>query len=71
LNSVEFIASNANGTSFYDEFVSVPISRTQWLQIRDGNKLTAFKFMIINILMAKKILRARISIETQRNCRTV
>ena len=36
LNSIEFVSSHANGVRFYDEFVNVPITRTQWMKIRDG-----------------------------------
>ena len=36
LNSIEFVGSNANGNSFFNEFISVPITHTQWLKIRDG-----------------------------------
>lgn len=36
LNSVEFVSPFANCTKFLNEFSSVPITRTQWLKIRDG-----------------------------------
>jgi hypothetical protein len=36
LNSIEFVSPFANGATFLDEFSSVPITRNQWLKIRDG-----------------------------------
>ncbi len=38
LNTIEFVSSFANGMSFYDEFNSVPITRTVWQKIRDSEE---------------------------------
>ena len=35
LNSIEFVSASANGSTFFKEFTSVPITRNQWLKIRD------------------------------------
>ncbi len=38
LNTIDFISSFANGMSFFDEFNSVPITRTVWHKIRDSEE---------------------------------
>ncbi|RNA33498.1 RNA exonuclease NEF-sp isoform X2 [Brachionus plicatilis] len=38
LNSIEFVSSNVNGNDFLSEFVSVPITQTQWMKIRDQDE---------------------------------
>ncbi len=37
LNSVDFISSSANNNTFFNEFINVPITKNQWIKIRDGN----------------------------------
>jgi hypothetical protein len=36
-NSIEFVSPSANGSNFFKEFISVPLTRSEWLKIRDGN----------------------------------
>lgn len=37
LNSVDFISASANKNTFFNEFINVPIPKTQWVKIRDGS----------------------------------
>lgn len=43
INSIEFVSPKANGSCFLNEFVSVPITLTQWMKLRD-RKLFDFLF---------------------------
>lgn len=35
-SSIDFVSASANYSNFFNEFLPVPITRSQWLKIRDG-----------------------------------
>lgn len=66
VDSIEFVSPFANGSTFLDEFINVPITKAQWMKIRDG-LIFFYLFYSINSIIVIFSYRRGISTETSKN----
>lgn len=54
---IEFVSSNANSNSFFNEFVSLPINKTQWLALRNSKQKNFYYQLEIKIKQINLFLK--------------